>query len=106
MVDFGDLKDVKAWLDDTFDHTLLLCEDDPLLPQFRDLEKWGGAKIKLLPNVGMEGTSAFVWAKINAMFWSKFNGRRWCNKVEVRENDKNSAFFEGVPAWAAKFRPA
>mgnify|MGYP003121976312 CR=1 FL=1 len=35
VMDFGDLKPVKAWLKYHFDHTLLLDSDDPLLPMFR-----------------------------------------------------------------------
>lgn len=105
VVDFGDLKDVKKWLDDTFDHTLLLNADDPLMEHFKELERLGAAKIRTMPNVGMEGTAAWVWTKINSMFWSKYNGKRWCTRVEVRENEKNSAFFQGVPAWAARFMP-
>ena len=37
-MDFGELGAVKAWLEQHFDHTLLLDTDDPLLPKFRELE--------------------------------------------------------------------
>ena len=29
VVDFGSLKTLKGWLEDTFDHTLLVANDDP-----------------------------------------------------------------------------
>ena len=45
VMDFGKLKPVKAWLEDHFDHTLLLDSDDPLLPQFRALEAAGACKL-------------------------------------------------------------
>ncbi len=33
LVDFADIKrEVQRWIDDTLDHNLLLCRDDPLLP--------------------------------------------------------------------------
>lgn len=33
LVDFSDIKrQVQRWIDETLDHTLLLCRDDPLLP--------------------------------------------------------------------------
>jgi 6-pyruvoyl-tetrahydropterin synthase len=47
-VDFGKLKPIKAHLDYMFDHTLLLCDDDPLLPQFRELEQLGACAIRIM----------------------------------------------------------
>ena len=35
VFDFGDLKDVKKWLEDQWDHRLLLAYDDPLLNEFK-----------------------------------------------------------------------
>jgi 6-pyruvoyltetrahydropterin/6-carboxytetrahydropterin synthase len=33
LVDFGDIKrEVQRWIDETLDHTMLLCRDDPILP--------------------------------------------------------------------------
>ena len=33
LVDFGDIKrQVQCWIDETLDHTMLLCRDDPILP--------------------------------------------------------------------------
>lgn len=35
VVDFGDIKStVKAWIDETLDHTMLLAKGDPLIPVF------------------------------------------------------------------------
>jgi 6-pyruvoyltetrahydropterin/6-carboxytetrahydropterin synthase len=37
VMDFGDIKTtVKKWIDDNLDHTMLLCEDDPMVPVFRE----------------------------------------------------------------------
>lgn len=93
VVDFGAFKKFKAKLDDWFDHTLLLNADDPLLPEFRELEKKGACKITVLPNVGMEGTAQFLCAQMNEFLKEETQGRAMCVKVEVRENDKNSAIF-------------
>lgn len=36
LVDFTEIKSkVQRWVDETIDHTLLLCKDDPLLPLLR-----------------------------------------------------------------------
>lgn len=100
VVDFGELKELKAWLEETFDHTLLICQDDPEIERFRELDRVGAARVIFMPNVGMEMTSVVVWNKVNELLLDRYAGRAWCSKVEVRENDKNSAFFEGIPTWA------
>ena len=55
-MEFGALKPLKAWLDEQFDHTLLLDTSDPLIPQFRDIEARGGARLNLLPDVSCDFT--------------------------------------------------
>ena len=94
VVDFGGLKDVKAWLEDMFDHTFLASHDDPFLEEFKKLDQAGVIQLRLLPNVGMEGTAEFVFAKVDEMVKKSTNGRAWVTKVEVRENEKNSAWLQ------------
>jgi 6-pyruvoyltetrahydropterin/6-carboxytetrahydropterin synthase len=37
LVDFGDIKnELKSWIDETLDHTMLLCRDDPILPALQE----------------------------------------------------------------------
>lgn len=98
-MDFGKLKPLKAFLDKNFDHTLLLNTDDPLLADFGALEKKGAARIVVLPNVGMEGTSKFIWDHVNDWLLKEEGGRVCCIKVETREHEKNSAFYESFPRW-------
>lgn len=36
VVDFSDIKAViKGWIDETLDHTMLLCKDDPMVEVFK-----------------------------------------------------------------------
>jgi 6-pyruvoyltetrahydropterin/6-carboxytetrahydropterin synthase len=36
VVDFSDIKRIlKAWIDETLDHRMLLCKDDPVLPALK-----------------------------------------------------------------------
>jgi len=93
VMDFGGLKDVKAWLDDMFDHTFLVSQDDPYKETFDKLDKEGVIQMRVLPNAGMEGTAKFVYEKVNKMVGDKTQGRVWVTRVEVRENEKNSAIF-------------
>lgn len=94
VVDFSDLKDLRAWLEHMFDHTLLINEDDPELPIIRELHERGIVDLRVMPNVGMEGTSKFVFDHVDKMIREKTGGRAWLYKVETHENDKNSAEYE------------
>lgn len=96
-MEFGGLKPLKAWLDEQFDHTLLLDVDDPLIPQFRDIEARGGARLNLLPDVSCEGTSHFVYEHAAAWIREATQGRVWIVSVECRENEHNSAIFVAPP---------
>lgn len=93
VVDFGGLKDVKKWLDDMFDHTFLASDDDPHLELFRELDQKGVIQLRVMPNCGMEGSAEFVYEHVNKMIREKTNNRAWVSRVEVRENEKNSAIF-------------
>ena len=94
VMDFGDLKPVKAWLEDHFDHTLLLDADDPLLPAFQDLEKHGACKLVVYEDVGMEGSAKFVFDWVAPWVSKHTQGRVSLESVECRENDKNSAIYQ------------
>tara|TARA_R110000744_G_scaffold29871_6_gene70999 strand:+ start:2551 stop:2988 length:438 start_codon:yes stop_codon:yes gene_type:complete len=93
VMDFGSLKWVKAFLEDHFDHTLLINEADPLLDTFRDLARAGAAKLVVLPNVGMEGTAKWLYEELSPRFREQTLGRVRIVEIEVRENDKNSAIY-------------
>ncbi|MGB0454145.1 MAG: 6-carboxytetrahydropterin synthase [Bacteriovoracaceae bacterium] len=93
VVDFGGLKEIKAWLDEMFDHTFLSSEDDPYLDEFRRLDELGVLKLKVLPNCGMEGTAKYVYDVVNPKIATMSEGRAWIHKLEVRENEKNSAIY-------------
>jgi len=99
VVDFGGLKELKAYLDDMFDHTLLLNEDDPLLDKFRELEAAGAAKIRTMPyGVGMEGTARHLCEYADKLVREMTKGRCWVESVESRENEKNSAIYTNPQA--------
>ena len=61
VMDFGGLKPIKAWLEDLFDHTLLINEDDPELEFFQEMEKRDLCRLRVMPNVGMEGSAKYVF---------------------------------------------
>ncbi len=93
VVDFGGLKSVKTWLDNMFDHTFLASENDPHLELFEEMDKKEIIQLRILPNVGMEGTAKYVYEKVNQLIKDQTNNRAWVKSVEVRENEKNSAIY-------------
>ena len=93
VVDFGGLKEVKSWLDYMFDHTFLANEDDPYMEKFIQMEKDGIVQLRVMPNIGMEGTAQYVFDKVNEMIQKLTDNRAWVSSVEVRENEKNSAIY-------------
>ncbi len=94
VMDFGGFKEFKLFLDDYFDHSCLINSDDPELPLFKEMDKKEIIKLRILDNVGMEGTSEFLFHKMNDYLDKITQGRVWCFKVETRENEKNSGIFE------------
>lgn len=96
VVDFGGLKDVKAWLDYMFDHTFLAAEDDPYMEKFVQMDKDGIIQLRTFDNIGMEGTARYVFNHVNKMIKEGSDNRAWLQRIEVRENEKNSAIYEPV----------
>ncbi len=102
--DYGGLKDLKNLLEDQFDHTLLVAEDDPELETFRLLESKGLAKLNVLPRLGCEALADQIYKYINAVYIPDYWGpgesnRLWCYRVEVRETQSNMAYREGHREW-------
>jgi len=54
-----------------------------------------------MENVGMEASAQLVWQWANDLLQSRDGGRTWCWKVEARENERNAACFEALPAWVS-----
>lgn len=91
VVDFSSLKPLRAWLEHMFDHTLLIADSDPQLEFFREMHRRELCDLRVLPNVGMEGTARYVYEHARALIREQTDGRAWIAEIEVRENDKNSA---------------
>lgn len=101
VVDFSSLKPLKAWLEEMFDHTLLLNHDDPELPVFRELHERGVVKLKVVPNVSMEATAKLVFDYADQLVRQQTGGRAWVEQVEMRENAKNSAWYRPGAAFVS-----
>ena len=92
VMDFGDLKDVKGWIEDEWDHRTLIADDDPLIPQLKELEDMGGIDLNILPEgyyPGIEESCRYLYDMINPMIKEKTNNRVEITRVECWETEKN-----------------
>src|SRR5215207_8375494 len=65
--DFGGLKFLRDWLKGTFDHTVLVAEDDPELPRFELLARDGLLDLRVVPATGCEATAKYCFDKVAVM---------------------------------------
>jgi 6-pyruvoyltetrahydropterin/6-carboxytetrahydropterin synthase len=97
VIDFGSLKPLKAYLDDHFDHKMLVATDDPALELFIDLaeEKRKGKllDVVMLPAVGCENFARHLYELVDSWLFDRKIGRDcvWLESVEVREHGSNGA---------------
>lgn len=125
VVDFGDFDELKGFLQEKFDHTLVLSKNDPAMKEFKALEKAGAASIVVLDDgVGIEMFAKYCFEAADSYVKHKTDGRVRAHSVEVFEHEKNSAIYSAEggnedaedtnessdPAWApeqkAETKPA
>ena len=93
VVGFGDLKELEEYLVKMYDHTMLIAEDDPELPVFKELHQKGICDLIIVPETSLEGSAKTALEKANQILSRITDGRARCFHVEARENDKNSAIY-------------
>jgi 6-pyruvoyltetrahydropterin/6-carboxytetrahydropterin synthase len=100
--DFGGMKraktqidgmNPKAWMDHTFDHTMLVAQDDPFLESFKRMDEAGVIQLRIVPATGAERFAQFIFEKIDSFVKEETEGRVKVLKVEFMEHGKNSAIF-------------
>ena len=92
--DFGGLKELKAHLQNTFDHKLLIASDDPCLDEFVLLEKKGAVQLSIFENgVGIERAAEYCFKTASEFIKDKYGERVWVERVEVFEHEDNSAIY-------------
>jgi 6-pyruvoyltetrahydropterin/6-carboxytetrahydropterin synthase len=94
VVDFGSLKSLRGMLEATFDHTLLVAEDDPAYMTLMALQMQGLARVVSVEATGCEAFAKLIYECTEV--WLKDNGyapRCRVRSVEVREHGANSAIY-------------
>ena len=95
----GGLKPLKAMLQDTFDHTLLVAEDDPKKQVLLDLDRVHGiARVVEVSASGCERTAELVYQVTEQWLKDAGYGHVHLVSVEVAEHGANSAVYVGERA--------
>jgi 6-pyruvoyltetrahydropterin/6-carboxytetrahydropterin synthase len=119
-MDFGGLKEFKAWADYMFDHTLVIAQDDPHLEFFRKMSWMGdpphsgvanhpdvkpyerGAicDLRIVEGVGCEMFAKMCYDKMAELLASgnmryPINPNVRIKSAEIFEHGANSAIYEG-----------
>jgi 6-pyruvoyltetrahydropterin/6-carboxytetrahydropterin synthase len=92
-VDFGGLKPLKVWLEDSFDHKTAIDIADPELETFKALEEKGLAEIRTFDGVGCEKFAYHAWKFADQLIREISDGRCWCESAECAEHGANSAIY-------------
>lgn len=99
VVDFGGFKTqplgngLKDWLDYMFDHTTLIEKTDPYLELFQQMEQMSLLHLRVIEKMGAESLAKLVFDKFNDVLSKTDASRCRVVKVELWENEKNSAIF-------------
>ena len=93
-VDFGGLKPLQAWLQDSFDHKLALDKNDPHIEKFRELEKLDLVDIKIFDGVGAEKFAEHAFNFADKLVREQTNNRCYVVEVECAEHGANSAIYK------------
>ncbi len=97
VMDFGGLKEIKNWLNEQWDHRLLIASDDPLMSDFKILHEKGGCNLNIMDieqgwGPGIEASCKFVYDYVNQWIKKLTDSRVWVHKVQIWEHENNSAF--------------
>ena len=94
VVDFGGLKGLKAMLEDTFDHKLVVASDDPHIEYFREGHKLGVLDLVEVEAGGCEKFAELVFECAEQwLLDAGFSPRCSLVSVEVKEHGANSAIY-------------
>ncbi len=98
VVDFGKLKSIKAWIEQSLDHACVLSSNDPYLEKLNSVGGKDVWKMYIVPNCSSEGISKHLFEVFDPIVREITSGRAFVIAVEVTEDSKNSASFS-IPSY-------
>lgn len=93
--DFGGLKSLKEVLMDTFDHKLVVANDDPHKELYMEMHQAQIADVVILPKVGCEYFAEVAFSMATAQLKLHHQDRIRLVSAEVKEHGANSAIYFG-----------
>ena len=94
VYDFGDCKWIKTYLQDKFDHKLVVAKDDPKLERILHSVYNEIADIRCMDNVGCEKFAESVFNHVAPKIKERTKGRVSLFSVECFEHGANSAIYQ------------
>ncbi|HYW34392.1 MAG TPA: 6-carboxytetrahydropterin synthase [Balneolaceae bacterium] len=93
VYDFGKFDWLKQWLQEMFDHTCLINQDDPEIKKFSKLNDQGLIDLRIVSSCSCEGLAKMIYNFIKQRFEEEVNAdKRRINLVYVKvEEDKNNS---------------
>lgn len=91
VLDYGSMKPIKAWLENTFDHKLLVAKDDPYVKMIEQLHQIGVADILLVEHTGTEAFATMIYEWVEDWLNINHRNRVFLYKVDVNEHEANRA---------------
>lgn len=98
VMDFGNLRGVKQFLESHWDHKVLIASDDPLMQQIEEAENCGLLSVTIMDvdqgyGPGIEGSCKWVYDKVGDYIEDITKGRVWIQQVRIWEHENNSAIY-------------
>ena len=94
-VDFGGLKPLKKWLEDSFDHKTCVDINDPHKQEFYTLQEKDLCEVVEFDGVGAEKFAEHAFNFADKLIREATDNRCYCVNVECAEHGANSAIYEG-----------
>ena len=98
VIDFGDLRYLRQWIDTHLDHACVFNRDDPLRETLLAAAP-GVFKPYVIENCSSEGLARHLHATLDPMVREHTRERAWILSVEVEEDGKNAATYHATAAW-------
>ena len=93
-VDFGGLKPLKKWLEDSFDHKTVVDINDPHMEDFKQLEQKGLCQLTIFDGVGAEKFAEHAFKFADKLIREATDNRCYVVRAECMEHGANSAIYE------------
>ena len=95
VYDFGGCKWIKVFLEQTFDHKLLIDKNDPDIDHIYKIHDENMAQVLSMDGVGCEKFSEHVYNFVAPKVYEETKGRVSLQSVECFEHGANSAIYYG-----------